>query len=103
MTPITFMNRAEYKVAVKQWKQEYALLSDSIRTAKIEFRNGQREMGKVPFYTSAVADYMKAHRALSAAITRLGTLKQDARNAISDRHASKVESARQYDLERALT
>ena len=74
----TFTNREEYLAQVAAWKEEYKELSKQIRAVKLEIKKESREMG----YTYLWYDLRSA--------------KDIARSMINERHASKVQAARQY-------
>lgn len=73
-----FTNRTEYLEFVRDWKECYENHSKQIRTLKKEIKKESRENG----YTYLWYD--------------LHSAKDIARSLINERHAAKVEAARQY-------
>jgi len=73
-----FTTREEYLEFVRDWKEHYENHSKEIRTLKKEIKKESREQG----YTYLWYDLRSA--------------KDIARSLINERHAAKVEAARQY-------
>lgn len=73
-----FTNRTEYLEFVRDWKEHYENHSKQIRTLKNEIKKESREKG----YSYLWYDLRSA--------------KDIARSLINERHAAKVEAARQY-------
>lgn len=80
----TFTSRASYLDYRAAWKAEYKQLSKDIRTAKLEFKNAQREGRYV------------SHWALRG-------MQERATMMLAERAASKIEAQRQYLAARQAT
>lgn len=86
-----FNSRDTYLAQVAAWKAEYADLSQQIRDTRKAFRQAQADDSKGK--AGAWAETERLRRDLSS-------LRNEATSMIADRHAAKVEAARQWEEQR---
>lgn len=95
-----FNSRETYLVAVKQWRAEYAQISDDIRAARREFRSLHTALSRLGAYDyhwnfSQRQVWRNTYNPMLAALQNLLALRKTAREMLVERSAMKVEAGRQ--------
>lgn len=96
---MNFNSRETYLNAVRIWKSDYKEASQRARDLKVEFKEAQRNLDKIPYGNAPGRSV--AYRKVEALRSERYTLRSRANEMLATRQAMKEDAQRQYKAEQA--